>query len=221
MAGFARIAFEGEFENQPIVNIFHFRSTEWLPLEGNPFDDVLNFTASLSALWFSDWRAVMHSGYKLNTITGVGYDDSYNIVTPSPLVTTVNDFGAGFSGATNGAATCAIVGWRCGAQHQISLVGTSKRNRGYTAFGPLNDATVDDYSHISGALFDALNTLASLIITPINVLVPLCTLTPIVVHEKWTKVLGHRVLVWRTYSDVLGYAIRRVASFRRSRLPRA
>ena len=221
MSGFGRFSFEGEFQGQQVVNVLHYRSTEWLPLGGNPFTDVTNFLATVSTALVPAFLDCQSDGYKLNTLTGVGYDDSYAVITPSPLVLTENLFGTGFVGATQGAAGCAIVGWRCGGQVQINNIGTSKRNRGYMAIGPQNDASVDDLTHISGALFSALETFAAAVQTPVVNLLPPCTLTPIVLHEKWTTVLGHRTLLWRTYSDILGFAVRRVASFRRSRVPEA
>lgn len=219
MAGFGRVAFEGEFHNQKVVNVFHFRSTDWLPGAGNPFDDVYAFLGAIRDNWVTAFLANLPYGYKLNTLTGVGYDDSYTIVTPSPLVLTIDSFGTGWSGATNGAAPCSIISWRCGPQVQINGVGTSKRNRGYSAIGPVADLAVDDESHINGTLFGSLQTLGGLVMTPIVVLVPAVTLIPIIVHEKWATLLGHKVLTWRTYSDIQGYAVRRVASYRRSRQP--
>ena len=49
MSGFGRVAFEGEFYNQSIVNVFWYRSTAWLPNQGNPFDDVLAFVDAVIA----------------------------------------------------------------------------------------------------------------------------------------------------------------------------
>jgi hypothetical protein len=221
MAGFGRVSFEGEFQGQQVVNVLHYRSTEWLPLGGNPFDDVANFLATISTALVPSFLDCMSDGYKLNTLTGIGYDDTFHVVTPSPLVLTENEFGTGFTGATQGAAGCAIVSWRCGPQVQINNIGTSKRNRGYMAIGPQNDASVDDLSHISGALFTKLEAFAAAVQSPLTNLLPPCTLTPIVLHEKYTTVLGVRVLTWRTYSDIMGFAVRRVASFRRSRRPEA
>lgn len=221
MAGFGRFSFDGEYHGQVIENIFHFRSTEWLPGEGNPFTDFTAFLDAIASLWVDTWLAAAIKGYKLNTVSGVGYDDAYAIVTPSPLVKTINQFGAGPNDVSNGAASCVIMAWRCGAQVQISGLGHSLRNRGYTAFGPLNDVNVDEESHISGADFDRFAALAAVVQTPVTVLLPAVTLTPIIVHEKWTTVLGHKVLDWRTYSDIQGYAIRRVVSNRRSRRPEA
>lgn len=221
MAGFFRVAFKAEFKNQPVVNLFHFRSAAWLPGGGNPFDDTLNVLDAVIAAYKTEWLDCMSNLYKLNTVEGIGYSDAYTIVTPSPQVRTINEFGTFVGTATNGAASCAILSLRCGEQHQINGVGSSKRNRGYLAVGPLADVHVDDESHISGTMFDHLDTLAQKLDDSLTLLVPAITLVPIRVHEKWVGFGPVRILTFRTYSDVLGYAIRRVASFRRSRQPSA
>jgi hypothetical protein len=220
MSGFGKITFKGEYANQPVVNVLHYRSTDWLPGGGNPFNDVLAFVDAVILTVKPKLINTLPSGYKLNDVEGVGYDDTYNIVTASPLVRTVNEFGTAGTGDTNGSAPCMIIGLRCGEQVQINNLGKSKRNRGYLAIGPTIDGAVDVYSHISGIQFALNELLAQAVASPVVVLLPPCTLTPIRIHEKWTTVLGAKVLLWRTYSDVLGYRINRVASYRRSRQPR-
>jgi len=221
MAGFGRFSFDGEYHNQTVENIFHFRSTDWLPNEGNPFTEFTAFLDAIASLWVTPFLDSQIKGYKLNTVSGVGYDDGYAIVTPSPLVKTINAFGNGANDSSDGAASCAIVGWRCGPQVQINGTGTSKRNRGYSALGPLADTVVDAESHINGDQFALLDAFAAVVETPVTVLLPLVTLQPVIIHEKFSTVLGHKILDWRTYSDIQGYAIRRVASYRRSRRPEA
>jgi hypothetical protein len=221
MAGFARVALEGEYRNQTIVNVLHYRSTAWLPLQGNPFEDVTTFIDAILGQVQTSFLACMLPGYKLNVMTGVGYSDSYGIVTPSPLVRTINQFGTFATDSSNGAAGAGTLSLRCGPQVQVNGIGTSRRNRGYLALGPLKDDHVDEESHISGAVFDAFNVFAQDVAAPITLLDPAVVLTPIRIHEKWIGAPPVRILVWRTYSDVLGYTVRRLATFRRSRQPEA
>lgn len=221
MAGFARVAFEGEYKNQQIVNVFHYRSEAWLPGQGNPFDDTLAFVDAVIAHQKTAFLGAVPIEYKLNTVSAVGYSDDYSVATPSPLVRTVNEFGARNQTATNGAAGCVILSLRCGAQVQINGIGTSLRNRGYLAVGPVADIDVDAETHISGDLMAGMSTFAAKLDDPIVVLSPAVTLIPIRVHAKWLGKAPLRVLVFRTYSDVLGYQVNRVASYRRSRRPEA
>jgi hypothetical protein len=220
MAGFMKLSLVGEYSNQKVVNVLHYRSATWTPGQGNPFDDIL---AAMDDVWTAlstAWLGALPSGYKLNELNGVGYDDAYGIVTPSPLIRTIDEFG-GLPGNTNGAAPCVIVSLRCGAQVQINNVGTSLRNRGYLAVGPVRDVDVDELSHIGGVLFADMDALAQEVCATVVSLGTLGSIIPIRVHEKWARVLGVDVLLWRTYSDVLGYRVNRVASFRRSRVPEA
>lgn len=221
MSGFGKVVFEGEFFNQKVVNVFHFRSTQWLPGQGNPFDDVLAFVDAVVAAYKTDFLSCMNSNYTLNKVVGTGYDDSYGIVTASPLIRDILETGTLGAADTSGAAQTAIISLRCGEQVQINGTGTSKRNRGYLAIGPIGETYIDDYSHLVGGMVDALDTLAAHLDDGLTVLVPAVTLTPIRLHEKWVTVLGIKTLAWRTYSDIKGYAIDRVASYRRSRRPEA
>jgi len=49
---------------------------------------------------------------------------------------------------------------------------------------------------------------------------PPATLIPIRIHEKWQRLPKPLpdVLLWRTYSDVLGYTLPRFGAVRRSRM---
>jgi hypothetical protein len=221
MSGFCRLALEGEFYNQAIVNILHYRSSAWLPGQGNPFADTLSFLDSILAEVQTEYLACHTSAYTLRRASAVGYDDAYTIVTPSPLIRTIEAAGTIGNVPGMGAAQCAILGLRCGGQTQINGIGQSKRNRGYLAIGPLPESQVDEYSHIISNIAAAMDALAQHLDNTIVVLSPAVTLVPIRVHEKWTTLLGHKVLDWRTYSDVLGYSVSSVASYRRSRKPEA
>lgn len=221
MSGFIRVAFEGEYFNQPIVNVFHYRSDTWSPLGGNPFDDVLSGMDAIILELKSTFLNLMNSNYTLVNVTGVGYDDQYKIVTASPLVRNLATPGTNGPDATNGAAPCAILGLRCGQQHQINGIGESLRNRGYLTLGPLSDASVDNYSHLLPAFAALVDVFAQHVDNSIVSLDAMATLVPVRIHAKWNKVLLSHVLAWRTYSDVLGYTVNRVASYRRSRQPAA
>ena len=221
MSGFGKITFKGEYFNQTIINVFHYRSTNWLPVGGNPFDDVLAFVDAVRDNTAPTFVSCLPSDYTLRSIEGVGYDDQYNLVTSSPLIRTENLRGAITGGNTMGAANCAIVSLRCGPQHQINGNGQSKRNRGYLAVGPMIETGVDDYSHISVDQTARLEGVAMVASQPVTVLLPPCTLTPIRIHEKWTTVGPVKILDWRTYSDILGWRVNGVASYRRSRQPEA
>jgi hypothetical protein len=221
MSGFGKVSLVGEYNGQKIVNVLHYRSVAWLPAQGNPFDDVLAFVDAVLTHLKAEFLACLPTGYKLNTAEGVGYGDDYSIVTASPLIRTVNEFGTLGNGDTNGAAACAILSMSCGEQVNINGVGKSKRNRGYLAIGPLLDGSVDNYSHINGGVFNALDGLGEHIDDTITVVAPAVSLIPIRIHERYLGVHPADVLVFRTYSDIRGYRINRVASYRRSRQPEA
>lgn len=221
MAGFGRVAFEGEYFNQRLVNVFWYRSTQWLPGQGNPFDDVLAFVDAVVAHLATQYMDLMPTDYTLERAVGVGYDDSFNIVTSSPLVRTLGFVQTNNPMSSMGAAQTAILSLRLGTQVQINGTGTSKRNRGYLAIPCLGETLVDNYSHISTGFEALLDTFAQKVDDGITVVLPAVTLTPIRIHEKYADVLGQKILLWRTYSDVLGYTVNRVASYRRSRQPEA
>jgi len=221
MAGFFRMALEGEFFNQQIVNVLHFRANDWGWQDGNPFEDTLAVVDAILTEVQTSYLGCMPDDYMLQRAVGVGYDDEYTIVTPSPLIRTVGENGTLTGTATNGSAACGIISLACGQQTQIYGTGQSKRNRGYLAMGPLADVSVDDYSHLAAGAPAAFATFAAHLDNSIVMLSPSITLVPVRIHEKWLKVLTIPVLQWRTYSDVQGFTVRRLVSFRRSRQPEA
>jgi hypothetical protein len=221
MSGFCRVSFEGEFFNQQVVNVFHYRSATWLPGGGNPFDDVLATMDDIITELKTEFLNNMNPNYTLANVKGVGYDDAYGIVTSSPLVRNLGEAGTAGIGVTNGAAPCAIIGLRCGEQVQINGLVKSKRNRGYLAIGPLSDTWVDDFSHIVPSIITNLDGFAQLVDNQIVSLGAMGTLIPVRIHEVYSQPPLPHVLVGRTYSDVLGYTVNRVASYRRSRQPEA
>lgn len=219
MAGFGKVTFVGEYFNQSVVNIFHYRSTEWLPGQGNPFDDVLAFVVAVTNYISSQFLACLPTDYTLLRSEGVGYDNNFNIVTASPLVHSLSAAGTLGARDTNGAANAANIGLRCGEQVQINGIGTSKRNRGYLCLGPVGDADIDNYGHVSSSLRTRMDTLAQKLDDGITVVAPAVTLTPIRVHAKFQRLPNPLpdVLLWRTYSDIKGYTLPRQATYRRSR----
>lgn len=221
MAGFGRIALEGEYFNQKVVNVFWYRSSAWLPLQGNPFDDVLAFMDIFLQHCKTSYLQLLTTDYTLLRAVGVGYDDSFGVVTSSPLVRTVNEAGSIAGTQTMGAAQAGIINFRCGEQHQINGVGHSKRNRGYIAIGPVGEPYVDNYSHIIPGYITFMENLANDVSDELTIVAPAVTLIPIRIHEKYASVGPIKVLTFRTYSDVNGWSVNRVASYRRSRQPEA
>lgn len=222
MAGFFKVSFISEHMTNLIVNVFRYRSTEWLPLQGNPFEDTLAALDAIILKLKAPYLACQSGDTRLLRVEGVGYDDSYGIVTPSPLVRTINEAGGLGDLETSGSFVSANIGLRCGAQTQINGVGHSQRNRGYLSIGPIGETTVDKYGHLTvGFTGGALNTLAAAVDDNVTVLVPAVTCIPIRIHEKWVVAGPVRVLQFRTYSDVLGYTLPRSASVRRSRMGEA
>lgn len=221
MAGFGKVTLLGEYFNQKIVNVLWYRSDTWVPNQGNPFDDVQAFVNAVWAGIQTHFLACLSGDYTLQTVEGVGYDNSFNIITASPIMLTVGLHGSRTALPSNGASPCAIIDLRCSDQVQINGTGHSKRNRGYVAIGPLGDTDIDSYSHIESQFDSALTSLGGDLKTSFTILSPAVNLIPIRIHQKYQNVLGAKVLAWRTYSDIQGFAVRRVASFRRSRIPEA
>ena len=221
MAGFASIAMIGEHFTNKIVNVFHYRSTAWLPGQGNPFDDSLAFLDAFLSHVQTAYLDLHEQNYTLLRAEAVGYDDTYGIVTSSPIIRTIGLPGNGGVRETSGSFVSANLGLRCGEQVNINGIGKSKRNRGYLSIGPVPEDYVDNYGHVGYLYANALNVFGALVDDGITVLSPAVTLTPIRIHEKWLQVGPLRQLILRTYSDVMGYTVPRKASVRRSRMGEA
>lgn len=221
MSGFGKVTFVAEHFTNTIVNVLYFRSADWLPGQGNPFDDVQAFVDAVWSAHDDGWKYTHNTDTTLLRLEGVGYDDAFNIVTSSPIIKTINQAGIANNQATTGSFVSANIGLRCGEQVQINGVSKSKRNRGYLSVGPMAEADVDSYGHLSVGATDNLETWAQVLDDSIVLLVPQVTLIPIRIHEKWIGILGNRTLLWRTYSDIKGYTLPRMASVRRSRMGEA
>jgi len=221
MAGFAKITLVSEHYTNLIVNVFHYRSEEWIPLQGNPFDDSLAFLDAFVAKMKTAYKTMMPASLTLLRAEAVGYADDYTVVTSSPLVRTINEAGTGGNYETSGSFVASTLGLRCGEQVQISGTGHSKRNRGYLSIGPLAETEVDAYGHIGWGANNALDAFAQLVDDTIVMATPAVSLIPIRIHEKWIGVKPVKILLFRTYSDVKGYTLPRMASVRRSRMGEA
>jgi hypothetical protein len=219
MSGFCRIILQGEYFSQAIVNTFAYRSEDWLPGGGNPFDDATAFVEAFLSHCKTPFLQCLNQDYTLLRAQGIGYDDSLNIVTASPVVITVNEHGTSSNPGTTGAIITAPLHFRLGEQVQITGIEKSKRNRGYIALGPMLEADCDDYGHLSDTFVNGpLTTLAGVLDDNLIVLTPVAaTLIPIRFHEH--KVLG--VVDGRTYSDIKGYTLPRRFGTRKSRMAEA
>lgn len=221
MAGFAKITYVSEHFTNTVVNVFHYRSTAWLPGQGNPFDDSLAFLDAFLTKTKAAYKALLPSSLTVLRAEAVGYDDAYNIVTSSPLVRSINEAGTGGAFSTTGSFISMNLGLRCAEQVNINGIGKSKRNRGYLSIGPVGETEVDDYGHLSSGTVSVLNNFGQLCDDGITVVAPAVTLTPVRIHEKWLSIGPLKTLVFRTYSDVAGYTLPRKASVRRSRMGEA
>lgn len=224
MAGFGKFVFVGEFYSQSIVNILWYRSDTLLWLEGNVFENAQSVTDTVADLVAPLFQGVHTADYTLLRVECTPYDNAFVPLIGSPLIKTLNVAGVRGALETNGAATACTVGLKCGPQVQINGVGTSKRNRGYVSVGPLADAWVDNFGHIVNADFlGELNGFADGLTTQIEVILPPAQLTPIRIHEKFLPAIGPvpKILLWRTYSDIVGYTLPRMATWRKSRQPEA
>ena len=219
MAGFGRFAFEGEFFGQSIVNVLWFRSDVLTWLEGNVFQTAQNVTNVVATSIGPALRACMLADYTLLRVSCTPYNDQLHPVLGSPIIASVNLPGILASAATSGAPQAVTLGLKCGPQHQITGVTQSRRNRGYLSVGPVSESVVDNYAHVdrTSLFFTALQFFADTLLNIQIVAVPSCDLVPIRIHR--IKTLG----IWSgvTYSDIQGYELPRVATYRRSRQPEA
>lgn len=217
MAGFGKITFVGEYYNQSIVNVLWYRSNVLNPWGNNPFEDMLNVIDAVLDAMKTEYLQVHTADYTLLRAEGVGYDNVMEPVTPSPAFRTINESGTFNSPSTVGAALSCNLSFMLGQQVQILGQGHSKRNRGYLSIGPLPEAHVDNYSHISASFLGDLDSFAQKVD---DVLVDVwqgVSFTPIRIHAK----AGFLFTQNSSYSDILGYKLPSVASFRRSRIPEA
>lgn len=226
MAGFLKINVIAEHFAQSIVNTFCYRSVEWNPLGGDPFGDALKVMDDFWTNVQSEWLNSFNANYRVLRMEGTVHGNTFNIVNNSPAVRTVDATGlntASTAQETSGSSVCAILGWYLGQQTNISGIGQSPRNRGYIALGPVPEVFVDSYGHFDPDYITQINSLAAKLDDQLIDIPLTSTFIPVRIHQKFgPKILGlPRVVLYRTYSDVIGYRLPRVASWRRSRMPEA
>jgi len=215
MSGFAKIAVLGQAGDQQIVNVFYYRSNVYNPLAGNPFEgmqDVLNvFWDNVS----TSWLFAHPDAYVCQRLEGIGFNDGMQIIEGSNAVRTIQLPGTGTGSGFDSYGHTANITWVCGAQHQITGLGSSQRNRGTTSIGPVASNLLTDDNHFVGTYIsaDVNNAANALRLTLVDVL-EWATLVPIRLHKAVTA----GITTGTTYSDILGYRLPTVAGFRRSRL---
>lgn len=223
MAGFAKFTVVGNVAGIEVVNVFHYRSDTWLPFVGNPFVQMTEAIAAFVTHVKAVWLAALPEQYVLQRVEGVGYSDTYAIVTPAPVVQTIQETGDVQAPAFDSFALSANIKFVLGAQQSINGLGESQRNRGYIAFGPLWNALVSDDGHFTGSYVStSLDAVANKLRDSIADAGDLATIVPIRIHEKFVAnpIPGQPpILVFRTYSDIQGYVLPTRVTFRRSRLP--
>lgn len=217
MAGFAKITTVGNYLGSKIVNVFWYRSELWNPLAGNPFAAM----AELLDAWWGEcsdqWFQATMIESVMQKLEGVGYTDTLSEVPGSFNTKTILAPGV-LGGPADSSALTANISWRCGAQHQITGVGSSRRNRGSTAIGPIPSDRLSDDGHFLGDYIDTrINALATILATTILDVGALASIVPIRIHHARTLGVPSGI----TYSDILGYGLPSVASYRRSRRPEA
>ena len=218
MAGFMKISFVAEHFQNYVVNVLHYRAADWLPLQGNPFADTLAALDAVLTHMQAEYLGCHNQDTRLLRVEAVGYADNYTIVTPSPLIRTVNLPGTRTMNDTVGSFLSCNIGLRCGEQHQINELVKSKRNRGYLSVGPTPKGDVEDDGALGLGYLTSVEHWAEKLDDEIVMVVPAVTLTPIRIHTIYTRPPFPKMLAGRTYSDILGYTLPRNASARRSRM---
>jgi len=223
MAGFAKITLVGEHYGNRIINVLRYRFDAYLLEDNNPYDDGLAFLDTCLATVQAPFLNGLPSTYLLQRGELVLYSDNYTVQNASPVLRSIEVNGAGGSLETTGSIICANVHLQCGLQHQINGVLKSPRNRGYIAYGPIGETYTDSYGHFTASFHTDLENFAKVLDDTLTCVAPPTAMIPIRIHEKWLNLPAplHDTIIYRTYSDVLGYALPRRIATRKSRLPEA
>jgi len=224
MSGFGKITVVGEHFGQAIVNVLWYRSETISWLQSNPFTSALKFVQDWYEHCGNAYKGAHNANYTMLHVEGVAFTDSFAVATPAPVTLTVNTPGGIGAAECSGSFVAANIDFMLGPQVQVNGTGHALRNRGYISVGPVPETYVDNYGHLIGAFAENLEQLAGVLDDTIIDVELAADFIPIRIHEKWgprIPVVNTRPLLWRTYSDVLGYRMPRRASVRRSRIGEA
>lgn len=227
MSGFLRIGVQGTYLGQQVVNTFDYRSADWPWVGvGNPFADVLKVLQDFWVNCGNEYKSLLNANFQFEQLQGTAYTDGFAVATPQPVIYTLNTPGTMPNGAgalTVSPSLCCTLGFIMGDQHHIIGSGTSLRNRGYVSLGPVTEGSCTTDGHLTSSFVLAVEALAQKLDDTLLDVPLTASFIPIRFHGKKVKNLltGHWGWQFLNYSDVVGYRLPHVVSWRKSRRPEA
>lgn len=212
-----KVQLNGEVLGQHICNNLFYRTGVGIDLDGLTVGGAAELAAGVKDKVWSKMKASLPSSYTLQDITVYPFHDgSFDLMFQNPYTLNVGE-SATANMQTDGPAQCAIIKFNL-EPTTILPNGVKPPKRGYVAFGPISSSAIDDSGHIvSEVLNDPMNELmqvAKAMSENIENLLPPVIWYPIRVHQD--SVLG--LLKITSFADISGASVRRLASFRRSRM---
>lgn len=234
---FYRVALEGSYVGQDVVNVLWYRNA-------TPFADALTFFGLLNALnatvrdqvWRSKAPAhlggyglqeVMQEGYVLRKIVTTAFSDAFSLINDTPVELNVAENGIR-AGATNGPAT--YVNLHASLEPVFGPgIGLPKRRS--LKIGPLTDTDVETAGVVSEAFAAILDGFGTAVSADLTTTLPAAEFFPIAVRLSYSPhtpagpagippaIHGHLIAIG--YRDISDFAPKRVVRMLASRLPEA
>jgi hypothetical protein len=215
-----KVVLRGECWSQSIQNILWYRTGLGFDIDGLQIGGAFELAESVQNVVWDKMKPCLPTTYKLNDIAVYPYNDSsLELVYQNPHIRPVLENGTS-TAETDGTALCAIVKFNL---EPTTILGNGVKppRRGYIAFGPISSAQIDNSGHlIDSAFLDLVHpykVFAETLKDDLIHLLPPVTFYPI--RARQDKVLG--VYKLTSFADINGVALRRLTSFRRSRMAEA
>ena len=211
---FYTVSLRGQYAGQAIVNVLHYRLFADLGLlEWNYAGAELLAQGVRDTVWTPGLKQMVPTGYELVDIHVTPRDNEFKPIYQLPFTLPVNEDGLA-SGDVAGPASC-IIG-RFQLEPTSLLNGLVAPKRGYLAIGPVLEDWIDGSGRLTDAAMDNLAPQMAKFSDNVVTLIPPAIFFPI--RVKTTKLVGGLITL-EGYADVSNCQVRRIASFRRSRLP--
>lgn len=211
---FYTVAMRGQYAGQAITNVLYYRLFADLGLlEWNYAGAELLAQGVRDTVWTPGLKNMVPTGYELVDITVSPRDNEFKPIHQLPFTLPVNENGAA-AGDVAGPASC-IIG-RFQLEPTTIVNGLVAPKRGYLAVGPVIEDWIDGTGRLTDAAMANLAPQMAKFADNVATAIPPALFFPIRVKTK--KLLGGLITL-EGYADVSNCQVRRIASFRRSRLP--
>ena len=214
---FFRVALEGEYAGQSIVNVFWFRTGFEIPGLTELLEVEPAIAAEVEERYWGQatigMKARMDPGYRLVQIRVDAHEDSGPLMSVTPFILPVDEIGTSGGVTIGPSLNCTLNA----VLEPAFGPGIGLPKKGHIKFGPLFAVEVGEDGRLTSAAITKYNSLGEIFAANIILESPVAVLFP--VRVRLTRVAG--VVTVLTYRDLSAFVVNPVPTWLHSRSPEA